>query len=117
MILITILFQLFNMSQHMTSHDKSHDSLNASGFESETPTEKLVEVIKCLKREREILSGKVTVAEAATNRLKVELAAAKKELEKKSKTTSDADMERNVSLPSDKLKELQVSQNHLIVIN
>ena len=96
----------------MTStHDSSNPDngpLNRSGTESSSG--QLVEIIRHLKREKEILIGKVSVAESQSQRFKMELETAKRELDK-DRLTPQATAERaeqESSLPSAKLKDLQV---------
>jgi hypothetical protein len=50
------------MHQHATPLDSSNEALNVSGTEAERPTDKLLEVIKCLKREKDILVAKVSTS-------------------------------------------------------
>ena len=112
----SIPFQLFNMSQHMTSrNDSSNPNLSLSDPEN-TP-DRLLDIVKYLKREKDVLNGKVKVIEAESSRLKLELETTRRELVQHSSTLEAAAERAQIenALPSIKFKNLQVFHFTLII--
>jgi len=112
--------QLFNMSQQMTSHHDSsnpNEAINLSLTGAENNPDRLIDIVKYLRREKDILVGKVKVIEAESSRVKIELESTKREL-LRHRSSLEAAAERAQSesaLPSAKFKDLQDKVNNFKV--
>jgi hypothetical protein len=54
---------MFLMSQQMTSHEASgaNETLTASSSSADGSSDRLLSIIKCMKREKDVLVGKVSI--------------------------------------------------------
>ena len=103
------------MSHHnASSHNDSaseNAGVNLSLTGAENNPDRLIDIVKYLRREKEILVGKVKVIEAESSRLKLELDSTRRELVKHH-SSLEAAAERaqseSAALPSAKFKNLQV---------
>jgi hypothetical protein len=107
--------QLMNMSHHnAASHNDSSSGnagVNLSLTGAENNPDRLLDIVKYLRREKDILVGKVKVVEAESTRIKLELDSTRRELVKQH-SSLEAAAERaqseSAALPSAKFKDLQV---------
>jgi hypothetical protein len=93
----------------MTSRNDSSNP-NMSLTDGDNTPDCLLDIVKYLKREKDVLNGKVKVVEAESSRLKLELETTRRELVQHS-TSLEAAAERaqiENALPSIKFKNLQV---------
>ena len=103
------------MSHHnASSHNDSaseNAGVNLSLTGAENNPDRLIDIVKYLRREKDILVGKVKVIEAESSRLKLELDSTRRELVKHH-SSLEAAAERaqseSAALPSAKFKNLQV---------
>ena len=93
----------------MTSRNDSSNP-NMSLTDGDNTPDRLLDIVKYLKREKDVLNGKVKVVEAESSRLKLELETTRRELVQHSSSLEAAAERAQIenALPSIKFKNLQV---------